>query len=380
MFKNSISILLFFLFSVAHLGAQQTINGTLEHDNIEREYILYVPASYDPATPVPLVLSFHGYTSSAEVNFQYTNFTNIADTAGFILVHPMGTLLAGSSHWNVGGWTLESNTDDVGFTEALLDELSATYNINQDRIYSTGMSNGGFMSFLLACQLSDRIAAIASVTGSMTPQTFDACNPQHPTPVLQIHGTTDAVVPYIGNPLWTESIEDVLDYWVNFNNCNNTPEVIDVPNIDILDNSYVDHFIYKDGTNGVTTEHFKVFFGGHDWPGAWGNMDIDASVEVWRFFSRYDINGLIDSGPVATNEVSKQAALLELFPNPSAGIVQLKGEFSPSSSFQIYTSNGILVQQGSLSSTNPSLDISALPAGLYLIQADGQRAKLVKSN
>ncbi len=121
------------------------------------------------------------------------------------------------------------------------------------------MSNGGFMSFLLSCQLSNRIAAIASVTGSMTPQTYNNCNPQHPTPILQIHGTADGTVPYNGDSTWTKSINDVLQYWVDFNDCNSTPSVSNVPDVNSSDGSTVDHIVYSEGNNCVTTEHFKSF-------------------------------------------------------------------------------------------------------------------------
>ncbi|MCF8247979.1 MAG: hypothetical protein K9J37_22640 [Saprospiraceae bacterium] len=163
------------------IKAQQTINGSIMHDGIQRNYVLFIPAIYAGDSPVPLVLNFHGYTSSAEQQMFYGNFRPIADTANFIIVHPQGTLFNSNTHFNVGGWTIRSTVDDVGFTAALIDSHAATYNINLNRVYSTGMSNGGFMSFLLACQLSDKIAAIASVTGSMTPEAFNSCNPQHPS-------------------------------------------------------------------------------------------------------------------------------------------------------------------------------------------------------
>jgi len=151
-----------------------TINGSIEHNGMDRSYILYVPESYDGTKAVPLVLNFHGYTSNAKDQMNYGDFRPLADKEGFIVVHPQGTLLDGKTHWNVGGWTLASKVDDVAFTEALLDHLSSEYKIDAKRVYSTGMSNGGYMSFLLACQLSNRIAAVASVTGSMTPQIFSS--------------------------------------------------------------------------------------------------------------------------------------------------------------------------------------------------------------
>ena len=134
------------------------------------------------------------------------------------MVHPEGTVYQGGTHWNVGGFVGGSTIDDVGFTEALLDTLINQYNINQARIYSTGMSNGGYMSLHLACFLSSRITAVASVTGSMTPYTYSMCNPLHPTPVLQVHGTSDPTVPYNGDT-WTKSIDEVVTYWAGHNQC-----------------------------------------------------------------------------------------------------------------------------------------------------------------
>ena len=285
-------ILLFFYLPFIGL-AQQTLNQSIFHDNLKRDYIIHIPSSYDNETPVPLVLCFHGYGGSPS-GISYTNFNYVSDTASFIVVYPQGTLFKGKSHWNVGGWTLGSNIDDVGFISSLLDSLSESYNINQSRIYSTGMSNGGYMSFLLACQLSERIAAIASVTGSMTPQTYNLCNPQRPIPVLQIHGTKDRKVPYKGNPKWTLSINKVLEYWINYNNCDTIPSEMSFPDINISDRSHVSRLTWLSGDNSVVTDHIIVHGGGHDWFGVWGNMDIHSSAEIWRFFSKYDIHGQIE--------------------------------------------------------------------------------------
>ena len=217
---NQTKILLLLLGFTFPISAQQTINGSITHDEIQRNYILYIPEICDGSTAVPLVLNFHGYGSNATQQMFYGDFRDIADTEGFLLVYPEGTLSNGDQFWNVGfPGNTSSTIDDVGFTEALIDELANSYAIDLDRVYSTGMSNGGFMSFLLACQLSEKIAAVASVTGSMTPDTLNDCNAQHPTPVLQIHGTNDSVVPYDGNSTWTLPIVDLVSYWVNYNNC-----------------------------------------------------------------------------------------------------------------------------------------------------------------
>ena len=286
--------------------SQQTLYNSIIHDNIQRDYIIHIPSTYNVNNAIPLVFCFHGYGSNASSIMSYTNFNFISDTAEFIVVYPQGTLLQGTTHWNVGGWTLGSSIDDVGFIAALIDSISYLYNINLDRIYSTGMSNGGYMSFLLACQLSHKIAAIASVTGSMTPQTYNQCNPEHPTPVLQIHGTGDQVVPYVGAPTWSLSINDILQYWINFNSCDALPITTSIPDINIFDGTTVERQSWFNGDNGVSTEHLKVFGGGHNWFGISGNMDIHSSAEIWNFFSKYDKNGLIETTTETIEDKKKE--------------------------------------------------------------------------
>jgi len=276
----------------------EVISGTftkmIQHDGTDREYIIYIPESYDPNTKTPLLFNFHGFTSNAAEQMAYGDFRSIADTAGFLIVHPEGLRFNGQTHWNVGGWTVGSQVDDVGFTESLITEISNDYNVDESRIYATGMSNGGYMSFLLACQLSDRIAAIASVTGSMTPETFESCDPQHPMPILQVHGTSDPVVPYNGT-VWSRSINDVMSYWATYNSCAQDATSMEISDINQSDGSTVESNTYPDCQNGVTTIHYKVEGGGHTWPGSnfdngSTNYDVDASSLIWAFLSNYSMD------------------------------------------------------------------------------------------
>lgn len=361
-----------------NLYSQQTINGTITHDNMTRSYILYVPASYNAQTAVPLVFNFHGYTSNASDQMNYGDFRSIADTANFIIVHPMGTQdNTGTTHFNVGWGT--STVDDVGFTEALLDSIAAQYSIDSLRVYSTGMSNGGFMSYQLACQLGHRIAAIASVTGSMSAATYGNCSPHHSTPILQIHGTSDFVVPYNG-ALHAEPIDDVIDYWVNYNNCDTTPSVTSLPDLNIFDNSTVTHHVYTNGDNGVNVELFKINNGGHTWAGSsvpspGTNYDIDASAEVWKFFSRYDLNGQIG---VTTTKPIDYLASVTMYPNPATNFIILKRTTSEEIPFEIYNMAGQVMQSGLLYNQEQRLDVSGLSQGIYIVKAGQQTLKLVK--
>ena len=371
------TVILLFTGFVFSSSAQQTINASITHDGIERDYILYVPEIYDGSTAVPLVLNFHGFGSSASQQMFYGDFRDIADTEGFLLVHPEGTTFIGNQFWNVGFPGLSSNIDDVGFTEALIDELATLYAIDLDRVYATGMSNGGFMSFLLACQLSEKIAAVASVTGSMTQDTFDDCNAQHPTPVLQIHGTEDDVVLYNENNL-SLPIPDVISYWVDHNNCETTPTTTTLPDVDVSDGSTIEHSVYEDGDNGVTTEHMKVIGGGHTWPGsvlntAGTNQDIDASMEIWLFFSRYDIDGLLSTDDFENNQVT-------IYPNPTQSKINLSLNFSKEVDYKLFSPLGKQLMTGTITSSNEEIDISHLPSNIYFLKVGNQFYKVLKSN
>lgn len=359
--------------------AQQTITATITHDALQREYILYVPASYTGSAAVPLVFNFHGYTSNATEQMWYGDFRSIADTANFIIVHPNGMPDPwGTTHFNVG-WG-GSTIDDLGFASALIDSISADYNINPDRVYSTGMSNGGFMSYHLACQLSNKIAAVASVTGSMSPATFNSCNPQHPTPILQIHGTADAVVSYNGDN-FSKPIIDVLDYWINHNNSNTTPTIINVPDINTSDGSTVEHMLYYGGDNDVTVEHFKITGGDHTWAGsaipqAGTNYDIDASVEIWKFFSKYDINGLI-GGPTLI-EGSVFDSEISIYPNPANTKVSIQSSSSKDMPYELYSMQGRLILSGVNSPLSREIDLSNLPQNGYILKIGSRSFKVFK--
>ena len=258
------------------------------HNGVLREYYVFTPSSYTPSSNSPLLFVFHGYGSSATNILYYSNFQGLAEQDGYILVYPQGSLLNGVTHWNVGGWTVGSTVDDVSFTEDIIDIITNEYYINTDRIYSTGMSNGGYMSYGLACN-STKFAAIASVTGSMTPEIDNNCAPDHPTPILQIHGLQDFTVLYTG-AVWSLSIPDVMEYWSSFNTCDEEPSTIIN---DLNDGSYILFDSYQNCSNSVGVELILHSTMGHTWPSI-NNHSISATEQIWSFFGKYDINGLIN--------------------------------------------------------------------------------------
>jgi len=356
---------------------QQTINDTITHDGLQRSYILYVPSSYSPEGSAPLVINFHGYTSNADDQMYYGDFRKIADTAGFLLVHPMGTLDGqGQPYWNAN-WG--GTVDDISFTEALIDSLASEYNVDLNRVYSTGMSNGGFMSYTLACELSNRIAAIASVTGTMNLNQSLTCNPQHSMPVMEIHGTADSTVPYDGNSSM-ESIDNTLDYWVSFNQCDTPAIIANVPDINVFDGCTAEHHVYQNGDNGVEVEHYKIIDGAHTWPGApiangTTNYDIDASLKIWEFFSKYDINGRI--GSTGIDQSYKNSLEVKIYPNPAQNFVTAKWNESSITSIRVLNALGVEVSNIDVNEQNTTtLSIQGWSNGMYFIAVDNNEEGL----
>ena len=347
------------------LYSQTVESESFLYDGELREYRLYIPAIYDGSQPVPLVFNLHGYGSNNVQQEAYGDFRPIADTANFIIVHPQGLPDDfGTNHWNC----FETSTvDDVGFISALIDTIYAHYNINGNRIYSTGMSNGGFMSYKLACLLSGRIAAVASVTGSITPPEYDDCITNHPMPAMQIHGTEDPTVPYGGSLLFMP-VEEVVEHWVTFNECDAEPVVTEVPDADPSDGCTATHYLYENGLLGSTVEFFKINGGEHTWPGSdfvtgVTNNDFNASVEIWRFFSQYTLNELTSS--IAENEI--QPELFTIYPNPSStNQTQIRFFMEGSKLVTVHNAMGQVVYQNQ--TTQKLLELGGLSgSGMYFV-------------
>ena len=366
-------ILISTLFTVK---AQITVIDSIYVGGQYRSYRLYVPAIYTGATARPLILNLHGYTSNAQQQQLYSNFMPIADTANFLMVFPNGTYSSGQRFWNAG--LSSALVNDIAFLSALIDSLDLTYNINLNRVYSTGMSNGGFMSHTLACELSNRITAIASVTGSIfTTQYGSNCHPMRPVPVMQIHGTSDATVPYLGNMSQNMMpIDSVVKYWITKNNCNVTPTFSNVPNTSLTDGCTAEHYKYNGGTGGSTVELYKIINGGHTWPGfpfggVGTNLDINASKEIWRFFNKYTL-------PMQTSidENEALANSLKLYPNPANTTLHFILENETSVSIEVTDVLGKVV----LSETTETnfISVENLTTGIYFLTVKTQSGAVAK--
>tara|TARA_B100000676_G_C18001451_1_gene801144 strand:- start:197 stop:1087 length:891 start_codon:yes stop_codon:yes gene_type:complete len=257
------------------------------HNGISREYLIYIPSSFSGDSVAPLVLNFHGFGGNINDYLSYTSMLSIAETEGFVLVFPQGSLMDGYSHWNpsLPSSDNKSTADDLGFIEALIQQLSNNYNIDSKRIYACGYSNGGMMSFGLANHKSNLFAAVASVSGAML-ETDNT--PNHPMPVLMIHGTSDGVIPYAGNNEYA-SVESTLTFWRNFN----STDSISNSNSITSGGNTIEYTSYSNGNNGVSVEHYKINQGGHEWFDLNYN-ELNTSELIWEFFSKYDMDGLIE--------------------------------------------------------------------------------------
>ncbi|MES2515866.1 MAG: T9SS type A sorting domain-containing protein [Bacteroidota bacterium] len=366
--------LIVLIFSQFLVKAQTTVVDSIFVGGQYRSYRLYVPAIYTGATARPLVLNLHGYTSNAQQQQLYSNFEPIADTANFLMVYPNGTYSSGQRFWNAG--ISAALVNDIAFLSALIDSLDLTYNINLNRVYSCGMSNGGYMSHTLACELSNRITAIASVTGAIfTTQYGPNCHPMRPVPVMQIHGTNDPTVPYNGSSS-SMPIDSVVKYWVTKNNCNPVATFSNVPNTNTGDGCTVEHYKYGGGISGSSVELYKVINGAHTWPGSpfvigVTNLDMNASKEIWRFFNKYNLSMLTS---VEENNVFKQS--ITLYPNPANSVLNIRSENNESIiSVEVTDVLGKVVLSEKIT---PAISIANLTPGVYFMTLKAEGGAVAK--
>ena len=261
----------------------------LEHDGMTREFLLYVPETYDGTTALPVLLNFHGFGGTSDGQMATADMRDLAESERFILAYPQGSLLNGDPHWNTAprGGDNKSTTDDFGFIEALLDGLENVYSINTSRVYATGYSNGGDFSYSLACFLSDRITGIASVSGAMGDAPASGCTVTHPTAVMVVNGTNDGDRPYEGIDEYLLSVEQTLSFWTSVNNIDDDRVVTTIDG----NSQTIERFDYPPGDGGVEVQHYKVIDGYHIWFN-FSDEGTRMNRLIWDFLSRYDQQGL----------------------------------------------------------------------------------------
>ena len=290
---KSLSVLLLTLLTLSVKAQQKNENITV--DGLKREFITYIPAGIRNQDKPPIIISLHGRLGTAAGQMKFADFKPIADREKVIIVCPQGI----DRSWNDGRGTPANakGINDVKFIDQLITYIINTYNADAGRIYVTGMSNGGFMTSRLACELSNRIAAIAVVAASMDEDM--GYQPSKPIPAMYIQGTKDPLVPFTGGQMKKGAggtiygHEEVLKKWAEIDNCDSKPIITNIP-AKVNDGTNVIKEEYINPTNNLKVTGFTIVDGGHTWPGGSQYLpkfiigpvtkNLDACEEIWKFF------------------------------------------------------------------------------------------------
>lgn len=290
----AVIILGFFIFIKIKSGSLNNTELTLSSSGETRSYLLYVPDSYHRSTPSALVIALHGYSSKPSDMVFTSRWNDLADQEGFIVAYPRGS--GDPTYWrsSATSYAPRNSQVDVQFISDLIDQLDSEYNIDPARIYVNGMSMGGGMSYVLGCQLSDRIAAVGGVSGAYS-YPIDLCQPSRPVPFIAFHGTEDTTVSYEGNTLESysitfPSIPPFVEQYAEINQCVKTTTVPREEEISITN--------YTDCAQNADVILYTIHGGGHTWPGdpsgtttEWGRttQQIDATLLMWEFFEQHPL-------------------------------------------------------------------------------------------
>ncbi|MBJ2175733.1 prolyl oligopeptidase family serine peptidase [Aureibaculum sp. A20] len=258
-------------------------DSTFYHDNLERTYVLYKPINVPENAPLVFVL--HSYGRYANEHMQSLQLNSLAETNKFVVCYPQGTLdvNTGKPYWT--GGLSNSSIDDVGYLTELAKYLQTKYNLDSNRTFVCGISNGGFMSYALACESPDVFKAMASVTGTMTGHLWKNRNAiKLPIPILQISGMKDDVVPIDGSMSieygWggAPHMDSIMNYWSRFNQCKETDT--------LFISKVINAYHYKNGIHGNEVWYYKLNNFGHDLP-TLDNSGLASNELIWDFFSKY---------------------------------------------------------------------------------------------
>ncbi len=269
----------------------------------ERCYLLHVPPKYGPAKPAALIISLHGFASSAEDQQYRDQWEKVADVETFLVAYPIGSGLP--LRWNTDPVFHISSIDDVRFMRDLIDDVASHAALDPARIYMTGFSNGAGMAEIVACEMADRIAALGVVSG-FGPQPAGGCHPSRPVPIMGFFGTGDPVLSYGGSTevspvvawlldIGTEqrmpfgSFEEWVQGWVQRNQCGTQPR-------DIPASGDASGTRYTGCKKDAEVVIYKIEGGGHAWPGGGAyailgkvSTDISASQTLWEFFKAHPL-------------------------------------------------------------------------------------------
>ena len=334
-----------------------------EWQGVQRQYLVRTPENYES---LPVMFFLHGLGDNITRCDQEFNFTQVAADFGWMVVIPQALNEGYGTMWNAG--LTASTTNDHGFLMALLDSLAVQYPVNQDSIFFTGFSMGGFMSHRMAIEHGDRINAAAPVSGIIA-QPMANHTAVAPVRMLHIHGTNDPVVGYDGYSEYFGynlglSVDEIIDYWKNANGCVNEPVIDSLPDTHNDGLRFVE-YVYT-GTKEL--RHLKVIGGNHTWYHSDNQNDIGYMKYIHDFFT----------GKNTVNKVNNPTTgSLNIYPNPSTG--QVKIELEAPKTIEVVDIHGkTIIQQQLLEGVN-LLDLSQFGNGVFFIKAMGVTTKILSS-
>jgi polyhydroxybutyrate depolymerase len=272
---------------------------SVEVDGGQRSYLVHVPEGLALDGPLPLVLAFHGAPSNGEEMRAIAGLDDVAASEGFVVVYPEASR---TGDWNTscrdcsGAGAFEY--DDIAFTETIIEKMALDMSIDTDRVYATGFSQGALMTFRVACELSDRIAAVATVGATMLQWQGEHCGLARPVPIAMVHGTDDEEFPTDGRSaglVRSVTVEEMLVHWITADECGAPPVVSDLPDV-ADDGTTVVVEVWGGCAAGAEVRFYRVVGGGHTWPGSTvefspllgvTSMDLQANQAIAEFFLRF---------------------------------------------------------------------------------------------
>jgi polyhydroxybutyrate depolymerase len=290
--KLLLFLLIILFYSISFYADSIMVGG------LERTYIVHTPSHFSASERPPLVIVLHGGGGKGKGMVKLTGFNDVSDEHNFIAVYPDGV----NKKWNDGRSEIkkpvnEKEVNDVLFISMLIDTLIKRFNIDSNRVYVTGISNGGFMTFRLACELSSKIAAFAPVAASMTPFLLSLCKSCPPVPFMLIFGDEDPLVPFEGGQIFGKrgeivSVEKCVKFLCERDSCSFDPDVSIIDSVD--DDTRAVKNTYTDKNGNTPFIFWFIEGGGHTWPGGLPYLpkfiigrtskEINASEEIWKFF------------------------------------------------------------------------------------------------
>lgn len=358
--------------NVNHPGFN-SMSQVIGSDTILREYVLYVPSSYDANTPTPLIISYHGFGGCAADFESYVGqdlgLNALADQEQFIVAYAQGAYRPEKEdvYWEPGDTGVEDiYKNDCYFTEQLIQDIANSYNVNTDRVYTAGYSNGGMMSYSVACNRGDLIAGAAVMSGAF----LDGdCVANVHTPIIIFHGVGDFVLPYEGNQFYS-SVAETVDYWLGHNGIPASSLVSTQLNgNDVLRESY------SGGNDNTCLTFFTIYeeygsVGGHVWFSEAINGSTPNEI-LWDFFSS-------NCSVVNTDQAPDRRKELNISPNPFIDQLHVSGENLKGKSYKVFNSLGEQVQFGSIDSDEFILKMDSLSAGIYYFEVEGAAYRIIR--